>query len=213
MTAILISSQPYTLTQLPDKKPRSPGFHLGAIVQDKGQALGFIPMRRPSPPGRKEAYFDCGFTWEDALEREFKRRQAIRSVSKVERERSHMETKKGWSYVTQCECDEEGIFMTPDLVWLLKMEAQQLDEFKWTFSTPPKNPAKLLEEKWAWRVSTHCYARAVGVNRVRFVVCWVGRYPDPIEYIFEYNTRDMDTEWNMVLEHRDLIVKKRRTLV
>ncbi len=191
---VLLSSGPYLLSPLPERRPRSAGWHCGAIIQDLGQKLGLIPRRRPEVPGRKEANFENGWLWEDALEAEFKRRQ---------RQRSTFEGQKGLVASPQRELCVDGIYLTPDLLWTKGGRPSMLDEYKWSCGQPPKTPADLLKDHWPWRVATHCYARAVGVTLVRFIVCWVGRWPEPIEYRFRYAEADMEADWAMVVKHRD----------
>lgn len=202
----LVSTAPYTLTMLPEKKLRSAGWHCGQVVNDLGTKIGKLPRQRKRSKAddyQKFAYFDAGFTWEDSLEAEFVRRQQVRSDN--DRAMRHL---KGES---QVELYEDGFFMTLDYLWRTKGGvAKQLDEYKMTWTYPPKKPEELFDRHWGWRVCSHNYALAAGVNRVRFIVCFARDKPTPVEYIFEYDEKDMKADRQLVVRHMERLERQQK---
>lgn len=209
----LLSFAPYILTSLPDLKSRSKGMHAGQIIQDLGQSIGKIPRYTgKEEPGKKESYFDLGFTNEDVLlhqfqlENEWKRRQKLRSIAR----RLEIDP-RDIKWTDQDEQVDDNIYMTPDLVWRFKRKVILLDEYKLTFTNPPLVPFDLLEAHWAWKRATQCYCRVLGVRKVRFIVCFVGgRVPITLEYIFDYEEDEIEEGWQQVREHRDLMARRKR---
>lgn len=220
MNPTLIHTAPYEFLPLkPHVSLHPEKGHIGinTVVQDLGKRRGLIPDYKPMQPVLQAAYSENGYIWEDALAEQHKRRMS-------QRPREHKLHSN-----PQVKLCLSGIHMIPDDVltkkpwpstgptigFLALMKAlaisrpQSMDEFKWTCGKPPERAQDLLKSKWAWLVVTHCYAFHLEVNTVRFVVCWVGYKPEPIEYVFRYNASDKEEAWEMVVEHQARMQKQR----
>lgn len=197
-----ISSQPFFLDPLPDKKPRHGGLHLSTVIQDWGCSTGRIKRRKgPEPIGLKEAYWEEGFILEDLWEERYEARLKARNITRLKL--------KGHRIISQRGLCEDNIHMTPDGIFLA--DDISLLESKYTRSRKPELEETLLHHHWAWGVATKCYCRALRINTVRFIVFWAGGWkPECIEYVLEYQQEDMDHTWGNVLAWRDRMVEEGR---
>lgn len=190
----LVSAEPYILTPLTPHESLHPGQgHIGitSVIQDLGQSLGRIKRYdTPMPKAMQSAYGEMGYCFEDALEAEYKRRQAIR--------RSQEEP-----LLRQQKFCHEGFHMIPD-GFVPKL---LIDEYKLTFKKRPKDDV-VLDEMWAWGMQTHCYAHLLQIFEVHFYVAWLERRPEVVHYTYQFEPKEAKRAWDMAQRHRKLMLKK-----
>lgn len=200
----LLNSGEFVLTPLTEHvslHPEKRHYGINTVVHDLGVTRGLIKNTKPMPKNKRMAYADIGYTWEDVLEQQFKLRRLAAAEPPSQRAKMHLQKKFCVG----------GIHQIPDAIWAIKDEPISVDEYKTKWSQPPERSEYLLNQNWAWRTVTHCYARTVGVVKVRFIVCWMGGWePKPISYEYEFHPREIDSVWDMVLSHRDVMKKRDR---
>lgn len=230
MNPKLVHTAPIELLPLTEHVVLHPGkghHGINSIVQDLGKRRGLIPDYKPMPKVLQAAYAENGYAWEDAIEEQHRRRMSLRSPVVGSKFAKLVRKAVPNLQVKMC---VSGIHMIPDNIWsdepipvpkvgavvgaasimavMRDSNTKAIDEFKWTCSQPPADVKDFFKKKWAWLVVSHCYAFWADVNCVRFVVCWVGYKPEPVEYVFEYNDADKEEAWDMVVTHLARMQKK-----
>lgn len=196
----LLKSAPLLLTPLGVHESLHPGEghrSLTAIVQDLGQMNGWIRIYpKPMEPARQSTYADLGYTWEDALEAEFKRRRMQAAAD-------------SWTgLILQKKFCHDNIHLIPDG----HVPASVGLEAKLTFTWPPKQPSKLFTDHRAWEKQTQCYGHVLKIYQWHLYVCWVGgKIPEPTEYVFKYTKAECSKTWDEIRAHRDYLDSRERT--
>lgn len=169
---------------------RSKGVHLSDILQD-------LYKRMNNPRAKKaggEAVWSVGLAWEHVLS-------------------------WGWSQVFPDQPDRiihlgeferDGIAMTPD-----RMDAvwPGVVEMKATFKSAKKWP---ITEQWLWLQQVKCYCHALGFDQARFYVLHImdimgmygGEPIPPKVWEVKFTPGEIQRSWEMVLGHRDVMVKE-----
>jgi len=181
--------------------PRRPGLHLGAVITDmasnmfrkRAQWVTLTAKERE----RASYYFELGFMWERVFEEVWRERLELRLRRKLQ-----LEYQCGWLRAG-------GMWMTPDGIdpaeWALW-------EFKLTWKT-----VRRLEDLenddafWPWLVQIKCYLRALKMRRCYLCAFFVNgdyrepRVPDCRLLQLDFEKHELDRNWAMVLNHKDLM--------
>lgn len=181
--------------------PRSDGWHLSEIIRDlmnrtvfKNKRQDFAKLR---PEDQKQAVlrWEVGFIWEVIVENVYRQRmQARRSAHGV---------------VRQSEMTVEGVHMTPD-GWRVEDDVEE--EYKATWKSSVKLDA-FEEEFFEWLVQNRAYCRALRTNRSEFFILFVngdyrGSGPQSKKVEVEYTQRELDENWQMILNHKALMERE-----
>lgn len=197
----LLSATPYTLVEQPPQDrlhPEKGHLSLTKIIRSLGVELGHLKAyaERPGPPS---VHAEMGYCWEEALEEQLGRRQRDLEGRDAQQKR----------------CVDD-IHVKCDAIWMERsrlkpgVASRVVDECKLTYSAPPKDPARMLEEHWDWKMQTLSYAHVYEARVVRLLVCWAKYIPAPVEYRWQFEDAEVARAWSMVLRHRDKMVKEGR---
>lgn len=118
------------------------------------------------------------------------------------------------------EFELDGVFMTHDgeeLCYVLSEQRHQLrvHEVKFTYKstkTVGLDPATALQTQWMWVTQVKGYSYALGTNLASIHVLFAcGDYKFPIRpqgwrYDIEFNDYEMDSNWSLMTDYRDLML-------
>jgi hypothetical protein len=178
--------------------PRSPGMHVSRIIADIYNSVISPGERTPFdhlPPDEKSKmlrYRELGFVWEEQLERMFKRRM----VAKIPTD----------NYITQEEILHDGVYMTPDGVYM-DGDDWSLLEFKLTWKSARKTTIENVEgEMWEWVTQMKAYCHALHVTSALLFVFHVnGTYAPSVPLTrgleFTFSEEELHDNWTMLSEH------------
>ena len=163
--------------------PRSPGLHLSTVIRVMEQALH--GPRKPSGWMMDETR-EVGFIWEDLLSLVLAQRQVPEPLRPEE-------------------IVVDGIAMSPDGIGLWEGHVV-LEEYKCTWaSINNRSP----DTHWPWLVQSKSDCRAIHVNQVIFRILdlmgdYKGSGPLYRAYLLTYTDRDLEENWQMVLNHKQM---------
>lgn len=178
------------------------------ILQDMGTSLGHIKRYdTPLPRERQLGYSEMGYTFEDAVDTEFRFR--LEADFKNRHGRRMVKEQPGVSL--QEKTCFENIHLVPDMLW--RKPKKKLGECKLTFQKKVGSPERLLEEHWTWGEQTKVYAHVFKTYDVEFYVCWMHKWPEPEVYRYLYDKKECQEAFDNLLKHRDLMQKRESTEV
>lgn len=165
--------------------PRSPGLHLGQIINslaNEGGVDNYGYGNGPSngSPFRPNLRMECGFLWEDILTMALKARLPQRIGEIV----------------------VDGIAMSPDgvddSVW-------ELWEYKATWVSSNRNPA----DNWRWMTQIMGYMWGLQMTVCNMWILYVngdykGSGPVDKQYRLEFTCRELEENWVMITNHARL---------
>lgn len=160
--------------------PRSEGLHLSTVIRS---ILADLDPKTYGPDSAPDwNRFEMGFTFERVLEHAFATRRE--------------------DIVRPGEFVLDGIAMSPDGI---AVDAWRLEEFKLTWKSMREAPHG--RKFWPWIVQMKAYCKGIGAQHARLRALFVnGDYRDGYQpqfraWDFEFSAREIDENWDMVVNH------------
>jgi hypothetical protein len=163
--------------------PRSKGLHLSDIINDIERVM--YPKEYERTQGMTNpVWAEIGFKWERVLDLENRFSAAWKDG---------LGKRPG-------EIVRDGIIMSPDGECVAD---GYIEEYKCTWKSAKKTPVDI----WRWMVQTKAYCYGMGVNVVKFRVCYVNGYYDfnegPVRktFLIEFTDEELEGNWSMIVNH------------
>jgi len=171
----------------PDTQVRSPGLHVGQVIQDMLWTLN-RKKYGSAVTEQTRMLWESGFLWEDALSHVLARRL----------------TRGREGVIVQREIQHRGLWMTPDGINLLEDRGE---EYKFTRYSANHEFDSATFRHWHWQAMA--YLDAWQMNTCDFYVLFInGNYshaadagPLARHYVVEYSDREIADNMRMILNH------------